>query len=333
MNELVAVVLAYLLGSIPFAYLAGRARGIDLRKVGSGNLGAANVFRNLGRGWGIAVMAADIGKGILAQSVLPLEPDERIEAIIDTRDYETARFLVMVTRNGTAKKTLFREYESRNQTLVAIKLSEGDEVVSVRTTGGNSDVMIFTKDGQGIRFPETDLRPMGRATQGVRGIRLRPGDEVVAAISSALGDEVLLITSGGYGKRTALEHFNPQGRGGIGVKAIKPPARVASAARERGRARGSPGDSATWWMIASSVPQSRPRAEPPAPASNTRAGAADRRTSRENSRARRVLPNPSSPSTTTTAEPPAAARAQASWSRERIRSRPTSSGSWSLDVA
>jgi DNA gyrase subunit A len=161
------------------------------------------------------------GKGILAQSVLPLQPDERIEAIIDTRDYETARFLVMVTKGGTAKKTLFREYESRNQTLVAIKLNEGDEVVSVRTTGGNSDVMIFTRDGQGIRFPETDLRPMGRATQGVRGIRLRSGDEVVAASSSADGDEILLITSGGYGKRTSLEHFNPQGRGGVGVKAIK----------------------------------------------------------------------------------------------------------------
>jgi glycerol-3-phosphate acyltransferase PlsY len=65
-NELAAVVLAYLLGSIPFAFLAGRARGIDLRRIGSGNLGAANVFRNLGRGWGIAVMAADIGKGVLA---------------------------------------------------------------------------------------------------------------------------------------------------------------------------------------------------------------------------------------------------------------------------
>ncbi|HEY7704663.1 MAG TPA: DNA gyrase subunit A [Acidimicrobiia bacterium] len=161
------------------------------------------------------------GKGVLAQSVLPLQPDERIEAIIDTRDYETARFLVMVTKGGTAKKTLFREYDSRNQTLVAIKLNEGDEVVSVRTTSGNGDVMIFTKDGQGIRFAETDLRPMGRATQGVRGIKLRAGDEVVAASSSADGDEILLITSGGYGKRTSLENFNAQGRGGIGVKAIK----------------------------------------------------------------------------------------------------------------
>jgi DNA gyrase subunit A len=160
-------------------------------------------------------------KGVLAQAVLPLAPDERIEAIIDTRDYETARFLVMVTRMGTAKKTLFREYDSRNQTLVAIKLTDGDEVVSVRTTTGENDMLIFTANGQGIRFPEADLRPMGRATQGVRGIKLRPGDQVVAAASSADGAEVLLLTSKGYGKRTSIEQFRGQGRGGIGVKAIK----------------------------------------------------------------------------------------------------------------
>jgi DNA gyrase subunit A len=158
---------------------------------------------------------------VLAQSVLPLEPSEKIEAIIDTRDYETARYLVMVTKQGTAKKTLFREYESRNQTLVAIKLTEGDEVVSVRTTSGDNDMLIFTAGGQGIRFPEGSLRPMGRSTQGVRGIKLRAGDQVVGAVSSAEGAEVLLLTSNGYGKRTTLEQFHNQGRGGMGVKAMK----------------------------------------------------------------------------------------------------------------
>jgi DNA gyrase subunit A len=158
---------------------------------------------------------------VLAQAVLPLEPDERIEAIIDTRDYETSRYLVMVTKLGTAKKTLFREYDSRNQTLVAIKLTDGDELVSVRTTTGENDMLIFTANGQGIRFSEADLRPMGRATQGVRGVRLRPGDHVVGAISSADGPEVLLLTSKGYGKRTVLEQFPKQKRGGSGVKAIK----------------------------------------------------------------------------------------------------------------
>ncbi len=177
---------------------------------------------------------ARTSKGVLAQAVLPLQPEERIEAIIDTRSYETARFLVIVTRLGTAKKTLFREYDSRNQTLVAIKLTDGDEVVSVRTTTGENDLLIFTANGQGIRFPEADLRPMGRATQGVRGIRLREGDQVVAAASSADGPEVLLLTSNGYGKRTSIDQFRGQGRGGIGVKAIK-------LTRVRGRLIGARG--------------------------------------------------------------------------------------------
>ncbi|GIU93259.1 MAG: DNA gyrase subunit A [Acidimicrobiia bacterium] len=160
-------------------------------------------------------------RGVLAQSVLPLDPEERIQAVIDTRDYETNRYLVMVTRHGQAKKTEFREYDSRNTTLVAIRLDEGDELVAVRTTNGDDDVLIFTEQGMGIRFPETDLRPMGRATRGVRGIRLREGDRVVAAASSKDGDEILLVTSGGYGKRTPLDEFPRQGRGGVGVKAIK----------------------------------------------------------------------------------------------------------------
>jgi DNA gyrase subunit A len=160
-------------------------------------------------------------KGVLAQSVLPLEPDERIQAVIDTRDYETNRYLVMVTRQGQAKKTEFREYDSRNQTLIAINLAEGDELVAVRTTNGENDMLVFTANGQGIRFSEADLRPMGRATQGVRGIKLRPGDRVVGASSSADGEELLLLTSGGYGKRTLMDQFPRQGRGGLGVKAIK----------------------------------------------------------------------------------------------------------------
>ncbi len=164
---------------------------------------------------------ARTSKGVLAQSVLPLEPEERIEAVIDTRDYETNRYLVMVTKLGQAKKTEFKEYDSRNATLVAINLDDDDELVAVRTTNGDDDMLIFSKNGQGIRFAESDLRPMGRATKGVRGIKLREGDEVVAAATSSDGDEVLLLSSGGYGKRTAMEQFPRQGRGGIGVKAFK----------------------------------------------------------------------------------------------------------------
>jgi DNA gyrase subunit A len=160
-------------------------------------------------------------KGVLTQSVLPLEPEERVQAIIDTRNYETGRYLVMVTRRGQAKKTEFKEYDSRNQTLVAIKLVDNDELVTVRPTNGENDLLIFTKEGMGIRFKESDLRAMGRGTQGVRGIRLRDADQVVAAVSNVEGDEVLLLTSGGYGKRTAISEFRRQTRGGIGVKAFK----------------------------------------------------------------------------------------------------------------
>jgi DNA gyrase subunit A len=161
-------------------------------------------------------------KGVLAQAVLPLAPDERIEAVIDTRSYETSRYLVMVTRQGLVKKTPFSDYDSRNATLVAINLVGGDELVAVRTTNGENDMLLFTEMGQGIRFSEKDLRPMGRATRGVRGIKLREGDRVVGAASSADGEQVLLITSGGYGKRVAMSGFPTQRRGGLGVKAIKP---------------------------------------------------------------------------------------------------------------
>ena len=160
-------------------------------------------------------------KGVMAQSVLPLGPEEIVQEIIDTRDYETGRYLVMVTKKGQTKKTEFKEYDSRNQTLVAINLGDDDELVSVRTTNGENDILIFTRDGMGIRFAEKDLRSMGRGTQGVRGIRLRESDQVVAAVSNVEGDEVLLLTAGGYGKRTAMSEFRRQTRGGIGVKAFK----------------------------------------------------------------------------------------------------------------
>ncbi len=160
-------------------------------------------------------------KGVLGQSVLPLEPEETVQAIIDTRDYETGRYLVMVTKHGVAKKTEFKEYDSRNQTLVAIRLVGDDEVVSVRPTSGANDMLIFTRDGMGIRFAEADLRSMGRSTQGVRGIRLREGDQVVAAVSNVEGDDVLLLSSAGYGKRTSMTEFRRQARGGQGMKAFK----------------------------------------------------------------------------------------------------------------
>lgn len=160
-------------------------------------------------------------KGSLVQSVLPMEPDEKIEAIIDTRTYESHRFLVAFTKNGQVKKSKFSDYDSRNQVLVAINLAEDDEVVAVRATSGDTDLVMVTRNAQAIRFAETDARPMGRDTRGVRGVKLREGDEVVSAASVTEGSEILFLTSGGYGKRTAMSEFPLQKRGGIGVKAMK----------------------------------------------------------------------------------------------------------------
>jgi DNA gyrase subunit A len=160
-------------------------------------------------------------KGVLAQSVLPLGPDEVIEAVVDTRDYETARYLVIATRDGQIKKTKFSDYDSRNSSLIAIRLADDDEVVAVRTTTGKNDILLFTSDGQGIRFKESDIRAMGRDTMGVRGVRLREGDHVVSAASDQEGDEVVLLTTAGFGKRVKTAEFPRQKRGGMGVKAIK----------------------------------------------------------------------------------------------------------------
>ena len=146
-------------------------------------------------------------------------PTNGVEAIIDTRDYETHPYLVMFTKYGQVKKTKFSDYDSRNTVLIAIKLQDDDEVVAVRATGGDNDLVMFTQNGQGIRFSEEDVRPMGRDTQGVRGVKLRDGDKVVAAAGVADGDDIVLLTSGGYGKRilTTSDSGNTWTEGNLGI--------------------------------------------------------------------------------------------------------------------
>jgi DNA gyrase subunit A len=127
----------------------------------------------------------------------------------------------MFTKNGLVKKSKFSDYDSRNQVLVAINLLDNDEVVAVRQTTGDSDLMMLTQKGMGIRFDEKDVRPTGRASQGVRGIKLRDGDSVVSAAVADEAEEVLLLTSGGYGKRIKMSEFRVQKRGGVGVISMK----------------------------------------------------------------------------------------------------------------
>jgi DNA gyrase subunit A len=161
-------------------------------------------------------------RGTPIVNLLPLEAGESIEAIVQTRTFDPDEYLIFATKSGHVKKTAFSEYDkSRREGLIAIKLNEGDELVRVVRTTGDADLLVVSRRGMAIRFAETEVRPMGRSTAGVRGMRLRPGDEVVSC-DVARGDlDLLLVTNGGYGKRTKLDHFNAQARGGQGVRGIK----------------------------------------------------------------------------------------------------------------
>ncbi|MEL7208999.1 MAG: DNA gyrase C-terminal beta-propeller domain-containing protein, partial [Actinomycetota bacterium] len=161
-------------------------------------------------------------RGTAMVNLLPLANDEFIQAIIDTRDYETSRFLFFATKQGQVKKTKFTEYDSsRRDGLIAIKLKDGDELVRVIQTTGDDDVFIVSANGQTIRFNEELVRSMGRSAAGVRGLKLKEGDEVVSCAPGGDGVDLLLITDQGYGKRTKLDKFPTKGRGTMGVKGFK----------------------------------------------------------------------------------------------------------------
>jgi DNA gyrase subunit A len=161
-------------------------------------------------------------KGIPIVNLLPLQPGETIQAIIDTRELAGERFLFFATKQGQVKKTAFDEYNSsRRDGLIALKLRPKDELVRVIETSGTDDVFMVTKGGQTIRFAEKGVRPMGRSAAGVRGMKLRTSDEVVALDIAKDDSAILLITESGYGKRTQLNNFARKGRGGLGMIGIK----------------------------------------------------------------------------------------------------------------
>ncbi|MDQ3985013.1 MAG: DNA gyrase subunit A [Actinomycetota bacterium] len=161
-------------------------------------------------------------RGTAVVNVVPMRPDDQVAAVIDTRDYETYRYLLIATRRGMVKKTPFREYDSsRKEGIIALNLKQGDEVVKVQPTSGKSDILLVSKKGKAIRFKEDHVRPMGRTATGVIGIRLDDDDEVVSCEVIEEGDELLVVTEFGYGKRTKLSDFPRKGRGGKGVIAAK----------------------------------------------------------------------------------------------------------------
>jgi len=164
-------------------------------------------------------------RGTNIVNILPMQPGEKVSAMIRMREFEHDEFFVMVTRKGTVKR--MRKTELRNIKNVGIRaltLSEDDELISVRDTDGNQKILIATYNGIAICFKETDVRPMGRAAAGVRGIRLRKGDYCVGAARAREGGAMLTVTEKGYGKRTEISEYlrgdegEAQNRGGYGKK-------------------------------------------------------------------------------------------------------------------
>ena len=159
-------------------------------------------------------------KGTNIVNILQVESGERIQTMIHTRQLDNENlFLVMVTRNGTVKRLPVTTLKNiRASGIRALRLEEGDELISVRETDGTKKILIATHDGMAVCFDENDVRPMGREAVGVRGIRLREGDYVVGAARATAGKSVLTITEKGYGKRTPVEEYRITNRGGLGIK-------------------------------------------------------------------------------------------------------------------
>jgi DNA gyrase subunit A len=163
-------------------------------------------------------------KGRHIANMLPLAQGERIQTVIATKEFKEAEYLLFATKNGIVKKTNFLEYNTplKSDGIIAINLADDDELISVRQVSEGADVVLVTQNGKAIRFKQTDARPMGRATAGVKGITLKSGDVVLSMdVVSDDAVDLFMITECGFGKRTALPGFPTHGRGGQGVIAMK----------------------------------------------------------------------------------------------------------------
>ncbi len=183
-------------------------------------------FSNRGRVYRLKAhevpVASRHARGTNIVNLLQLQPGERIQAVIDTRDYETNRYLFFATKRGRVKKTRFNEYDSSLKAgLIAIKLNEDDELVSVVPTNGEDDVLMVAASGQTIRFHEGKVRAMGRTAAGVSGMKFRRDDELVCCDVAKPGGTLFFVTSAGFGKRTPVDQYRTTGRGGVGVIGIR----------------------------------------------------------------------------------------------------------------
>jgi DNA gyrase subunit A len=185
-------------------------------------------FTNVGKVYRLKVHELPLGsrqsKGRAIQNLLPFRQGEQVRAVVQTRDFAEAKYLVFATKNGIVKKTELQAYNTplRADGIIAIKMRDDDELVAARRSSGDDDILMVSRKGQAIRFSEKDARPMGRDTGGVKGMTLRKGDEVISAdVIGANEGDVLVVTKNGYGKRTKLADYPRKGRGGLGVKTVQ----------------------------------------------------------------------------------------------------------------
>lgn len=179
-------------------------------------------FTNLGKAHKIKAYeipeATRTAKGTPAINFLNLLQRERINAVIPIKEFDEEKYLMAVTKSGVIKKTALSQFDTnRKNGIIAINLKDDDELIDIKQTSGDDDVIIVTKHGKSIRFNEKDVRPMGRAAGGVRAIKLDWGDEVVSMCLVHKDDELLVVTENGFGKRTAVKEYKVQERGGKGI--------------------------------------------------------------------------------------------------------------------
>src|SRR5262249_9467672 len=154
--------------------------------------------------------ASRTARGRALVNILPLREGEEVRAVLSTRDFTEGKYLVFATRKGMIKKTEFLAYNTpiKADGIIAIKIRDDDELVAVRRTSGDDDIIMISRSGQAARFNETQARPMGRDTSGVRGMNVSRGDNRVLAMDIARDDtELFVVTENGYGKRTAIAEY------------------------------------------------------------------------------------------------------------------------------
>jgi DNA gyrase subunit A len=184
-------------------------------------------FTNVGKVYRLKVHELPLGsrqsKGRAIVNLLPFRQGEAVRAVIQTRDFEEAEYLFFGTKNGVVKKTKLAAYNTplKSDGIIAIKMREGDELVGVRHSSGEDDVLLVSRNGQAIRFHEKDVRAMGRDASGVQGMRLRGDDEVIGVSVAQDDADLLVVTENGYGKRTRVSEYPVKGRGGMGVKTVQ----------------------------------------------------------------------------------------------------------------